>query len=42
MARHLERRLLAVPADLRARERFEDATYTLCVLIGYAPWPRGR
>ncbi|MFD7781259.1 DUF5133 domain-containing protein [Streptomyces sp. NPDC059753] len=27
-----EHRLLAVPADLRARERFEDAAYTLCVL----------
>ncbi|WTR52213.1 DUF5133 domain-containing protein [Streptomyces sp. NBC_00134] len=40
VARHLasyragERRLLAVPADLRARERFEDAAYTLCVLMG--------
>ncbi|MFB8000349.1 DUF5133 domain-containing protein [Streptomyces sp. NPDC056002] len=40
VARHLEsyrkweRQLLAAPTDRRARERFEDAAYTLCVLMG--------
>ncbi|MEV0259333.1 DUF5133 domain-containing protein [Streptomyces sp. NPDC050732] len=40
VARHLrqyrswERRLLAHPADLAVRMRFEDTAYTLCVLMG--------
>jgi hypothetical protein len=40
VARHLgdyrewERRLLAHPADLTVRMRFEDTAYTLCVLMG--------
>jgi hypothetical protein len=29
-----ERRMLAAPADRRARATFEDSGYTLCVLMG--------
>ncbi|MFJ3903905.1 DUF5133 domain-containing protein [Streptomyces sp. NPDC090025] len=30
----LERQVVARPSDLVARSRFEDTTYTLCVLMG--------
>lgn len=41
VARHLkfyrawERRLLTTPTDRQARKYFEDAAYTLCVLLGH-------
>ncbi|WP_455355762.1 DUF5133 domain-containing protein [Streptomyces sp. SYSU K217416] len=32
--RELERRMLADPTHSENRDRFEDAAYTLCVLLG--------